>query len=52
MIRRLRRKFSNLYNPDIQPKPCIQGIDWCPISTRDGEELAAPFTWEEIRKAF
>lgn len=42
--------FSNLYNPYVMRKPFIQGIDWCPISSRDGEELVASFIVEEIRK--
>lgn len=42
--------FSNLFSPAVMSKPFIQGIDWCPISPGDGEELVAPFSLEEIRK--
>lgn len=41
--------FLDLLSHVVMPRPFVQGIEWCPILSREGEELEVPFTVEEVR---
>ena len=41
--------FLDLLSHVVIPRPFVQGIEWCPISSREGEELEVPLTVEEVR---
>lgn len=42
--------FSDMLSPIIRPRTFGQGIEWCPISSKEGEELKVSFTVEKMKK--